>query len=249
MVAKQCTHQPGASNRSFNSKGGVRESPLGDDDVLCRLHRVERGAPLPAEVFRSLQKTYPDSLFIPEESNLGDMGASIPYSAPNLSSAPKFAPVTWRYTYPTGAIAAYLANCSGTCWSSNADSFGIGQKVGDIAIYGVPSQMSPELLGAIEGMILNARSEAGNITVIDTSTKYTHTYMGSPATTYAYPLKMRVYFSQSASSMPDSSVFCENGGLLGTSTCNLNLSGLIRAQVRYYDFAGKLVKSENPIGR
>ena len=53
------------------------------------------------------------------------------------------------------------------------------KKVGDIAIYGVPSQMSLSLLGSIEGMILNARTEAGNITVTDTSDKSARTFHGS----------------------------------------------------------------------
>ena len=68
------------------------------------LDRVSRGPRFQQRYSALCKKRIRIQLFIPEESNLGDMGASIPYSAPNLSSAPKFAPVTWRYTYPTGAI-------------------------------------------------------------------------------------------------------------------------------------------------
>jgi hypothetical protein len=43
-----------------------------------------------------------------------------------------------------------------------------------------------------------------------------------------------------------SQAYCENGGLLGTNSCTLNLAGLTAAQVRYYDFEGNLVSSGTP---
>jgi hypothetical protein len=54
---------------------------------------------------------------------------------------------------------------------------------------------------------------------------------------------MRVYFADTAADLAASQTFCENGGLLGTNSCTLNLTGLTVAQVRYYDFEGNLVNS------
>jgi hypothetical protein len=207
------------------------------------------GAAMSANIFRALQQAYPDCIFLPEQSYLGTMGVSIPYAAPNGSLNAMFAPLTWRYVYNNGAQATNLSNCTGTCWTSNASNFGIGQKIGDIALYSVPNQLSSTQLGNIEAMILQARSEAGAITVTDSITGSVYAYVGTPATIYKYPLKMRVYFASSDSAIATSSTFCENGSWLGTNSCTLNLSGLASAQVRYYDFEGNLVSSEAPRGK
>jgi hypothetical protein len=202
------------------------------------------GAPIPASIFRALQTAYPNSLFMPEESYIGTMASTIPYAAPNGSENSLFAPVSWRFAYPNGAQATNLSNCTGGCWTADAPSFDIGQKIGDIALYSVPIQLSVAQLGAIEGMILQARGEAGSITVTDSSTGNAYSFTGTPATVAPYPVKMRVYFAAGAASLPSSTVYCENGGLLGTNSCALNLAGLTVSQICYYDFEGNLVLAE-----
>ena len=204
----------------------------------------EGGAPMEAAIFRALEAAYPDSLFMPEESYIGTMASAMPYAAPNGSMNALFAPATWRYAYPNGAQATNLSNCTGACWTADAPSFDIGQKVGDIALYSIPNQLGVAQLGTIEAMILQARTEAGSITVTDSSTGTSYSFSGTPSTIAQYPVKMRVYFAGSAAGLPGSSTFCENGGLLGANSCTLNLAGLTVSQIRYYDFEGKLVQQE-----
>ncbi len=206
----------------------------------------EGGAPISASIFRALQQAYPDSLFMPEQSYIGTMASALPYAAPNGSLNSLFAPLTWRYAYPNGAQVTNLSNCTGTCWASDVPSFDIGQKIGDIALYSVPSQLSAAQLTAIESMILQARNEAGSTSVTDSSTGTVYSYTGTPATIYKYPVKMRVYFAGSASDLPSSLTYCENGSWLGTNSCTLNLRGLTVSQIRYYDFEGNLVNSVAP---
>jgi hypothetical protein len=202
------------------------------------------GAPLPASVFAALQLAYPDCLFMPEQSYIGTMSATMPYAAPNGSYNSLFAPQTWRFAYPNGSQATNLSNCSnGACWNSSFAGFDIGQKIGDIALYSTPFQLSAVQLSNIEGMILQARSEAGTVIVTDSSTWANYTFTGTPATVLQYPVKMRVYFADSAADLPNSQLYCENGGFLGTNSCTLNLTGLPVAQIRYYDFEGNLVSS------
>ena len=209
------------------------------------------GAPITADIFRSLQQAYPDSLFIPEQSYIGTMAVTMPYATPNGSENAAFSPPTWRQIYPNGAQVTNMSNCSGNfaCWTTQGygAGFDIGQKIGDIAMYSVPTQMSAGQLSTIENMILQARSEAGTVIVTDSSTGRMYTYTGSPATVYApYPVKMRVYFAATISGMHGSTTFCENGGLLGTNSCTLNLSGLRLSEVRYYDFEGNVIKVMPP---
>jgi hypothetical protein len=201
------------------------------------------GAPITATIFRALQQAYPDSLFIPEQSYIGTMGVTIPYAAPNGSLNSLYAPETWRFAYPNGAQATNLSNCNGTCWAADAPSFDIGQKIGDIAMYSIPGQLSTPQLTAIETMILQARKEAGTVNVTDISTGAIYSYNGTPSTIYSYPVKMMVYFAVSVSDLTSSSTYCENGAWLGTNSCTLNLAGLTVAQIRYYDFEGNLVSS------
>ena len=111
-------------------------------------------------------------------------------------------------------------------------------------IYPQPTQMSPAQLQQIESMILSARSQTSSITVTDSSTGSSYSYHGTPSTIYQYPVKMRVYFAPSPAQAAVSTTFCESGQLLGQHTCSLNLSGLVTAQVRYYDFAGNLVLAQ-----
>ncbi len=207
------------------------------------------GAPLPQDIFRALQLAFPDCLFIPEESYAATMGVAMPYAEPKNSGAPKFAPESWRYIYPTGGLGIFLSNCVGdpVCWATSLPSFDIGQKVGDMPIYAVPTQMSPAQYAAVETMIQTARMEAGIVTVTDSSSGQHFSYRGSPSTVYTYPLKMRVYFAADATTMPTSTTYCESGGWQGENACTLNLSGLVNAQIRYYDFNDQLVIS-NAIG-
>jgi hypothetical protein len=206
------------------------------------------GTPLPASVFAALQQAYPDSLFMPEQSYIGTMSATMPYAAPNGSFNSLFAPETWRFAYPNGSQATNLSNCSsGACWTANSPGFEIGQKIGDIALYSTPFQLSAYQLSNIEGMILQARNQSGTVVVTDSSTGADYTFSGTPATILQYPVKMRVYFSDSPADLVNSQTYCENGGYLGTNSCTLNLAGLTVAQVRYYDFGGNLVSS-NAVG-
>jgi hypothetical protein len=204
----------------------------------------EGGTPLPAAVFAALQQAYPDCLFMPEQSYIGTMSAAMPYAAPNGSFNALFAPETWRFAYQHGGQVTNISNCSaGACWTSDSPSFDIGQKIGDIAMYSAPFQLSATELTNIEGMIMQARAEAGTVIVTDSTTGADYTYTGAPATIYKYPVKMRVYFADSVADLAASQTYCENGGLLGTNSCTLNLAGLGMAQVRYYDFEGNLVSS------
>lgn len=204
------------------------------------------GAPLPPSIFITLQKAFPDCLFIPEQSSITTMSAAMPYSDPKNTNAPKFAPASWRYVYPNGALGVYLANCVGTCWTDNVNSFNSGQLVGDIAMYTQPTQMSTAQLTTIEGMIQKARSDASSVTVTDSTNNATYAYRGFPDTVYHYPVKMRVYFAASPAQAAASTTYCEAGGLLGETSCTLKLAGLTTAQIRYYDFAGNLVITNNP---
>ncbi len=202
----------------------------------------EGGAPLPQDIFRALQLAYPDCIFIPEESYAATMGVAMPYSEPVTPNSPKFAPVSWRYIYPTGGLGINLSNCvSNSCWGANVASFDIGQKIGDIAIYSVPTQLSPAQYLSVEAMIMQARIEAGSVTVTDSSSGANFSYNGSPSTVYKYPLKMRVYFADTPANIGASTTYCENGGWLGTNSCTLNLAGLLTAQIRYYDFNDQLI--------
>jgi hypothetical protein len=171
---------------------------------------------------------------------------AMPYSDPKNTNAPKFAPVTWRAIYPTGAQGTYFANCLRTCWTANAAKFNIGQKVGDIPIYPQPIQMSAPQLSAIEAIIQQARQEAGSITVTDSTTGSRYSYTGTPATIYKYPVKMRVYFAVDHAHLAASRTYCESGQWLGENTCTLNLTNLVTARIRYYDFNNHLVISNPP---
>ncbi len=205
----------------------------------------EGGAPLPQDVFRALQLAYPDCLFIPEENYAATMGVAMPYAEPNNTNGAKFSPVSWRYIYPTGGLGIYLSNCVGitSCWNNNVGNFDIGQKIGDIAIYAAPTQMSPAQYSNIEAMITQARIEAGSVTVTDSSSGAHFSYNGSPTTVYNYPLKMRVYFAATPATIATSTTYCENGGWTGTNACTLNLAGLLTAQIRYYDFNDQLISA------
>ncbi len=219
----------------------------------------EGGGPLPQDIFRALEQAMPDCLFMPEQSYQATVGTAIPFSdAKNAPNDPPFAPVSWRWIYPTGAIASYLSNCvgDGNCWNNLSPSYSIGQRIGDIPLYAVPTQMSPTQYNNVEAMITQARTLAGSITVTDTSSGAHFTYTGNPATAgltaqppVPYPLKMRVYFAANAAALPASTTYCENGQWQGQNTCNLNLNGLVTAQIRYYDFTDTLVVAGPAQGR
>jgi len=205
------------------------------------------GAPLQPDVFRQLQTAFPDSIFIPEQSSLPTMGATLPFADPKNSQVAKFSPPSWRYVYPNGGMGVYLANCQGTCWTTNYNNFLIGQQIGDMPIYPHPLQISAAQLQQIEGMILTSRSQNTSITVTDSTTGANYSYQGSPSTIYpSYPVKMRVYFAPSPAQATLSTTYCESGQWAGQNTCSLNLSGLVTAQIRYYDFAGNMVIAQTP---
>ncbi len=241
--------QPDAVTALLMSKVTYAHSRWGTTIYYVDTSVWSGGSPLPPDIFKQLQLAFPDCVFIPEESVLETMATSLPYTDPNVSSGFKFSPVTWRYVYPNGAAGVYLANCQGTCWSTNYNNFLIGQKIGDMPIYTQPQQISSTQLQNIESMILTARSQMSAITVTNTSTGLSYSYQGSASAVYQYPVKMRVYFAASQATASASTVYCESGQWLGENTCSLDLTGLLVAQIRYYDFAGNLVVSEQPTPR
>jgi hypothetical protein len=203
------------------------------------------GGPINANVFRQLQQAFPDCLFIPEQSYLDTMGAAIPYSDPgDDKSDPTFGPVTWRWAYPNGADTVALQNCQGSCWQSNSPWFSLGQKIGDIALYAQPGQMNATDLSNIESMIQDARNDMASITVTDSASGRTLSFTGSPDSQKPWPVKMRVYFGNSARQIAGSMLYCEAGSWMGTNSCALNLAGVTVTQIRYVDFAGSLVSAE-----
>ena len=207
----------------------------------------EGGAPISADIFRSLQETFPDSLFLPEEWVMDNLSAGIPYASTQNSQNGLFAPETYRWTYPTGAQAENFTNCAGgPCWTNNLPSFTIGQKIGDIAMYSQPQQASSNQLNQIESMIENARSQASSVIVTDTSTGQQRTFAGRPSTVHTYPLKMRVYFAATASGLANSTLYCESGQWLGENTCSLSLARMTVSQVKYFDFTDTFVTQDSP---
>lgn len=201
------------------------------------------GTPISASIFRALQAAYPDSLFMPEQSYIGDLASTLPYAATNGSLNALYAPPAWRYAYPNGAEANNLSNCSGTCFTNDEPSFFIGQVIGDIALYNIPGQLSAPGLAAIENMITTARASAGTVIVTDSGTNVVRNYSGDTLTGFPYPMKMRVYFADSNTDLPASALYCENGQWGGQNFCTLNLGGMKVSQVRFYDFAGNLTSS------
>jgi len=200
------------------------------------------GAAIPASIIRELLRAYPDCLFIPEQESLPTMSTAIPYSDPRVSSDPPRAPLTWRWVYPTGAFAVAMGDCQGVCWSDKADLFRSGQKMGDIAIYGQPTQINTSHLDTIESMIQTARQESSSITVTDDTTGISYIFRGDVTAEKPYPVKMRVYFADSISGLEVSSTFCEAGQWLGENTCTLGLSSMTVSEIRYYDFSDALVR-------
>jgi len=205
------------------------------------------GGPISADIFRRLQQEFPDCLFIPEQETMDTMSASIPFADPRVPGDPRLAPLSWRWVYPTGAFAMAIGDCGGTCWTSNVDAFKMGQKIGDIAMYGQPGQMDWKQLQTIETMIQQVREEASLVSVTDTKTGQKREFRGTPASILAYPVKMRVYFAPTAAELERSTVYCEAGQWLGENSCNLNLSGMGVSQIRYYDFTNQFVRAETPI--
>ena len=199
------------------------------------------GAAIDGQIFRDLQQTFPDVLFIPEQEYLLTLSAAIPFSDPRIGTDPRFTNTSWRWVYPNAAIAIRLPDCQGDCWTANYEAFKVGQKTGDIALYDQPGQMFSKQLTAIEAMIQDARKENSTITVMRTERSTTLTFAGTPNSVAEYPVKMRVYFAKTASALGTSEIFCETSQWSGESSCNLDLTGVQNAQIRYYDFAGGFV--------
>lgn len=198
------------------------------------------GGPLNASILRELQQTFPNVLLIPEQEGMETMSTSIPYSDSRIPDA-KFAPLTWRWAFPTGAFAVAIGDCQDACWQDNLWNFQVGQKIGDIAIYAQPQQMNPAHLPVIESMIQRAREESSKVTVTDSSTLNVFRFNGDVTSQRAYPVKLRVYFGGTEAEMVGSDLYCEAAQWLGENSCSLNLSGKSFAEVRYYDFTNKLV--------
>ncbi|MBL8227480.1 MAG: Ig-like domain-containing protein [Bryobacterales bacterium] len=202
------------------------------------------GAPLDAEIFKTLQRDFPDILMIPEQETLDHLAATMPFTDPRNGGDAKFSPVTWRWVYPQGAMGIHIGDCRGSCWDGSQWHFNAGIKVGDIAMYAQPQQMYGPHLTAIENAIQQAQRENSVVNVTNQVTGRTHSFNGSPATTHTYPVKMRVYFARSAGELASSTLFCEAGQWLGENSCTLNLQGMTVLQVQYYDFTNRYVKSE-----
>ena len=205
------------------------------------------GAPITADIFRQLEQEFPDVLFIPEEETMDTLSAGIPFTDPKNPSDPRFSPLTYRWVYPTGAMAIRLPDCTDSCWTNNVSSFTMGLKVGDIALYNSPNQMSPAQLGTIEALIQQVRHDNSFVYVTDSGTGKQFTFSGDVTSVLDYPVKLRVYFSDSAANVTGSSLYCEAGQWLGENTCTLNLQGMSMSQIRYYDFAGQMVKQLAPV--
>jgi hypothetical protein len=201
------------------------------------------GTPLEAAILRELQQTFPDILIIPEQERMETMSTAIPYSDSRIPDA-KIAPISWRWAFPTGAFAVAIGDCQGTCWDANVGSFQIGQKIGDIAIYAQPTQMSTKHLPIVEEMIQKSREEASKVTVTDASTLNVFQFQGDVMSQKPYPVKLRVYFSETEEGMAASELFCEAGQWMGETSCTLPLDGKPFAEVRYYDFTNTLVHRE-----
>lgn len=204
------------------------------------------GRPIEASIIGELQKSFPDSLFIPEQEVLSTVSAGVPYSDPRVGTDPRLTPLSWRWVYPTAAFAVALGDCQGSCWSANLDSFSRGQKIGDIALYAQPTQMNAAHLKVIENMILDARKEMSQLTVSDSNTNATYRFQGDVNSAAPYPVKLRVYFAANAAGLPASTRYCEAGGLMGENRCSLDLSNMRVSEVRYYDFTETLVKRGVP---
>jgi len=202
------------------------------------------GAPLNAEILRTLRTEFPDCLLIPEQENLDTMSAAIPFADPRNSLDPIQSPISWRWVYPDAAIAIKLSDRAGTCWDQRLAAFRRGQMTGDIALYSQPFQMNQTQLTTIENMILGVRSEMSSITVTDQMTGSTYRYQGNAVQPSGYPLKMRVYFAGSAEGLQSSDLYCEAGQLFGGNTCTLPLAGNTHSQIRYVSFSNELIASE-----
>lgn len=196
---------------------------------------------LDSSIIRTLQKEFPDSLIIPEQETLTTLGAGIPWTDPRNAGDPKYAPVNWRWAYPAGAMMINIGDCAGTCWSTNVESFRIGQRIGDIAFYAQPTQVLPSHLANIEAEIAAAREASSRVFVTDSVSGARYTFSGNTLGIKPYPVKLRVYFAGSTDVLGVSKVFCEAGQWQGENSCQLDLSGANVAEVRYYDFADTLV--------
>jgi hypothetical protein len=202
------------------------------------------GSPLPADIFRQLQGEFPDALFIQEQETLDTLSAGIPFTDPRNAGDAKFSPVSYRWVYWEGAMNIRLPDCTGACWTDNVASFNIGLKIGDIALYNVPPQMAPAQLTAIESLVQQARQDNSSVYVTDSTTSIQRTFTGNVTSGFPYPMKMRVYFSDTIGNMANSSLYCEAGQWLGENACTLNLTGVAFSETRYYDFTNVLARRE-----
>ena len=202
-------------------------------------------------IYHQLASAFPDTLFIPEQHNTQYYGSTMPYSEPKGVPADPSLPGTGsRAAYPLGTIAVNLSNCAGdlSCWTPRLADFTSGQVIGDIPIYSQPQQLSVAQLTRIESMISAGIAQASTVTVTDSSTSRVFPFAGSPAGVYNYPLKMRVYFAASDPALSSSTTYCEAGQDQGQNTCSINLAGLSRSQIRYYDHQNSLKITNSPVG-
>lgn len=204
-----------------------------------------------ADIWRTLQRAFPDTLFFPENNVFGNVSSAMPYSEPTASGPPAV-PVFRRYAYPSANYAVNVANCSGLtaqgqCWPNNVNAFQTGVALGDIDIYTQPQGLSAAQLTAIESMIAAGRAQQTNVVVTDSGSGKSHTFTGDPLNVQGtYPVKMRVYFAATPDGLATSSTYCENGQLSGGNGCTLNLSGMRYFNLQYFDFSNNLVTAGPP---
>jgi hypothetical protein len=201
------------------------------------------GGPLDPDIFRTLQKEFPDCLFIPEQESIGTMASAIPFTDMKSSGDAKLSPLTWRWAYPNAAMAVKWNDCTGSCWDSYQWEFRASQKIGDITLMGVSSQMQQTHLSNMMSTILEIRKEMSSVFVTDSATGRKLSFSGTPSDVLPYPVKLRVYFASSAAQLAASTLQCEAGQWLGENACTLDLTGMTVSQIRYVDFAGKLVRT------
>lgn len=222
-----------------------------------------------ADIFRQLQAALPDCLFLPEWSNAPTYGGfsssyySQSHAAPTQN--PAYSNLVSRRSYPNSNIIDALDGCiaDSTCPSTvngggegrtttNLQGYNIGSMVGDLLTGGVPTQMSTATRTAIDAMQSGSLATGLQMTITDSVTgtvySYTETNPSGDVGYPGYPLTMREYFAATDAQLPYSFTYCAIG-LSGENTCTLNLTNMVRRQVRFYDFAGNLVISRTATTR
>lgn len=217
---------------------------------------------MPSKIVADLTVLFPDCVFFPEiigggEGGEGYWGASLPfkYSGPY---AFYFVP-TYFYSVSTDFQGAsvypasfnYLANIpySGGVFTSNRENIERGLAQGSIGAFNA-------WFGNDYQPVASAMTASGisnkTLSMTDSSDGSSRVFTSAPATSFTYPLFMRVYFAASSEGLAASTTWCQQQALplcfasgIKQSTAALDLSALPYYRISYYDFAGNLV-SEGP---